>query len=69
MVMVPLRSVPVFALAENVTLPFPVPDVALVIEIHDAFAVAVHAQPLPAVTLMVPVPPLAATVWLVGERE
>src|SRR5260370_35438454 len=69
MVMVPLRAVPVFAVAEKVTLPFPVPDVALVIEIHDAFAEAVHAQPLPAVTLMVPGPPLAATVGHVAERE
>jgi hypothetical protein len=69
MVMVPLRAAPVFALAENVTLPLPVPDVALVIEIHDAFAEAVHAQALPAVTPTVPVPPPAANVWLVGESE
>ena len=68
MVMVPLRAAPVFALAENVTLPLPVPDVALVIEIHDAFAAAVHAQPVPVVTPIVPLPPLAAIVWLVGER-
>ena len=46
MVSDPLRWAAVgFALTENATVPFPVPFALLVIVIHDADAVADHAQP------------------------
>ena len=64
---VPLRAPPLFAATVNVTDPLPLPDAALAVEIHGAFATAVHAQPLPAVIAIVPVPPAAATDWLAGE--
>jgi hypothetical protein len=60
-VSVPLRASAVFAATVNVTVPFPLPDAPPVIEIHDAFDAAVHAQPLPAVTATDPLPPLAST--------
>ena len=60
------RDVPLFALTENDTVPWPVPLAPDVIEIHDASFVAVHAQPLPVVTVMVPLPPSAPTDWLPG---
>jgi hypothetical protein len=37
--------------------------------IHVALLVAVHAQPAPAVTLTLPVPPVDVKDWLVGEIE
>jgi hypothetical protein len=46
----------------NTTDPFPVPDAPDVIDSHDAFGVAVHAQVFAlAVTVIVPPPPLAGT--------
>ena len=43
--------------------PEPAPTVS-----HVALDVVFHAQPLPAVTLVEPVPPAAATLALVGEK-
>jgi hypothetical protein len=40
----PVRAAPEFAAIANDTVPFPVPEPPLVIVIHDAFDVAVHAQ-------------------------
>ena len=37
--------------------------------IQEALLLAVQLQPLPAVTVTFPVPPVAATDWLVGEIE
>jgi len=50
-----------------VTDPFPVPDVPEVIVNQFTDAAAVHAQPDPAVTLMVPVDESEPTLLLVGE--
>ena len=68
-VSVPLRCVvPVLAAALNPTVPLPLPLAPLVTVSHDvALLTAVQAQPVAAVTLVDPVPPPAATVWLVGE--
>src|SRR5205814_4556552 len=67
-VSVPVRDVPaVFAATLNVTLPLPEPDAPVVTVIHVALLTAVHAQPVGAVTVVLPVPPAAATDWLVGE--
>jgi hypothetical protein len=65
-VSVPVRASPLFAAIVNATVPLPLPDAPLVIEIHEAFDAAVHAQPLPAVTATEPLPPLASTDWLLG---
>jgi len=65
---VPIRSAPLFAAAENATLPPPVPDAPDVIVSHGAFDVAVHMHPLAVVTVTgVPAPPAAAIDWLVGN--
>src|SRR5207244_7607218 len=67
-VSVPVREVPaVFAATLNVTLPLPEPDAPVVTVIHVALLTAVHAQPVGAVTVVLPVPPPATTDWLVGE--
>lgn len=60
-VMVPAREGPVVAFARKATLPLPLPLAPCVIEIHDALLDAVQAQPPPAVTETVPVPPAAGT--------
>jgi hypothetical protein len=65
-VSVPLRAAPLFVATAKLTVPFPLPDAAPLIEIHEAFDAAVHAQPLPAVTATEPLPPLASTDWLLG---
>ena len=59
----------VFAATVNATVPLPLPFAPDVIVTHAAAPVAVHAQPVPAVTPMDPEPPLAATDWLVGLIE
>ena len=60
MVSIPVRDVPVvFAAAVKPTLPLPLPLAPLVMVIHDAPLVAVHAQPVAVVTDTVPVPPAA----------
>ena len=67
-VIVPLReAVDVFAKVEKFTVPFPEPLAPLVIVIHEALSVAVHAQPLPAVTVTLDVPAAAATATFVGD--
>jgi hypothetical protein len=55
--------------AANVTVPGPLPDAPLMIFSQSSFAVAVHAQPSPVVTLTVPVPPIAGRFALVGAIE
>jgi hypothetical protein len=50
----------------TLTLPFPVPVAPAVTEIHDVDVVAVHAQPLAAVTATLVVSPAAGAVRLVG---
>ena len=53
---VPVRAdVAVFAAAEKLTVPFPLPDVPAVTVSHDAPLVAVHAQPVTTLTLTDPV--------------
>ena len=64
----PLRDdVDVFAVTEYVTEPFPEPLAPPVIVIQEALSVAVHAQPLPAVTATLAVPPAADIAWVVGD--
>jgi hypothetical protein len=60
-VSVPVRDAPVFAPTVKPTGPLPVPDAPELTTIHDAFDVAVHAQPAAAVTVADPVPPAAPT--------
>src|SRR5437868_3090893 len=70
MVNVALRGlVPVFALTVNETVPLPLPLVAEVMMIQDGTFVTDQLQPAAAVTLMLPVPPFAAKLWLVGLIE
>src|SRR5439155_1610012 len=67
-VSVPVRDVPaVFAAMLNVTLPLPVPAAPVATVIHASLLTAVHAHPVGAVTVVLPVPPPATTDWLVGE--
>ena len=55
-VSVPVRAdVVVFAAAEKLTVPFPLPGVPAVTVSHDAPLVAVHAQPVATLTLTDPV--------------
>jgi len=68
MVSIPVRELaPVFCAAEYVTVPLPVmlPDDVMVIQ--PALLAAVHAHPVPAVTLTLPDPPEAGTDALTGE--
>jgi hypothetical protein len=60
--MMPDRLAPEFAATVKATVPLPVPAAPEVIVIHDAAAAAVHAHPLAAITVKVPVPPAAGTV-------
>jgi hypothetical protein len=50
-------SAPLLASAANATEPFPLTAVTDAIFSHDALEAAVHAQPAPAVTVTLPVPP------------
>jgi hypothetical protein len=59
-VTVPVRAPPVFTATETATVPLPVPD-PLVIVIHGAFDVAVHAQAGPVVTMVEAGPPADGT--------
>ena len=68
-VIVPVRAASVFAATEYPTEPLPEPLAPLVIVSHAAFDVAVHAQPVPAVTATVPVEAPAPGLALVGEIE
>ena len=67
-VSVPVRDeVEVFAAAPKVTEPLPEPDAPALIVNHAALLTAVHAQPAGAVTATLPLPPVDATLWEVGE--
>jgi hypothetical protein len=61
-VTVPALVVPVDAATLSVTAPFPLPLAPALTVIHDTLLAAVQAQPAPAVTLTVVVPPPASTV-------
>src|SRR6266550_5410810 len=67
MVIVPDRVDPVVAATANVTVPAPLPLAPAVMVIHGALLVAVHAQPAPAVTETVPLPPEEGTVCVSGD--
>jgi hypothetical protein len=67
-VSVPVRdAVVVFAATPNVTEPLPVPLAPALMVIQAALLVAVHAQPVAAVTTTVPAPAAAVTVADAGE--
>jgi hypothetical protein len=68
-VIVPERAPPPVEAALNRTAPLPEPLPPDVTVNHAALLVAVQSQPLPAVTVTMPLPPLAATLVLVGEIE
>ncbi len=61
------RAAPLLAATLKATEPLPVPDAPPVIVTQEAPEVAVQAQPPPADTETVPVPPVAAKFWLEGE--
>jgi hypothetical protein len=62
-VSVPVRPVvPVLAATLKPTVPDPDPDAPPVTVIHAALLTALHAQPAPAVTVLLPVPPAAVSV-------
>jgi hypothetical protein len=58
---VPVLAAPLFDAMLNATDPLPLPEAPLVIVIHDAFDVALHAQPDAVVTAVDPLPPVAST--------
>ena len=65
---VPVRAdVAVFAAAEKLTVPFPLPDVPAVTVSHDAPLVAVQAQPVAALTLTDPVDAVALSAAEVAD--
>ena len=67
-VSVPLRLVlPEFAPAVKVTVPEPVPLAPELTAIHPALLVAVHTHPVPAVTVLLPEPPVDGTDCAIGE--
>jgi hypothetical protein len=67
-VIVPVRVlVPGFAATRYETWPLPVPLAPAVTVIHETLLDAVHAQPLPAVTVMVPLTSAAPIDVLTGE--
>ena len=66
-VSVPALGGVVVAAAVYATVPEPLPLLPLVMEIQEALVVAVQVQPLVVVTAMVPLPPVAGIVWVVGE--
>jgi hypothetical protein len=66
-VSVPDRAGPLVAATLKVTLPAPLPFAPAVIVIHGALFDAVHAQPPPAATDTVPVPPVAGMLWTSGD--
>lgn len=59
-------DVPLFAAAENATVPSPLPVAPDVIVTHEFAVVAVQSQPPGAVTVTVPLPPAAGTACDVG---
>ena len=69
MVRLPERAAPVLAATLYVTDPSPLPLAPEVTVTHAAPLLAVQAQPVPADTAIVPVPPKAPTGALVGLIE
>ena len=57
-----LATVVVFAAAVKLTLPDPLPEAPLVIVTHDALLVDDQVQPVPVVTVTVPLPPVPGNV-------
>jgi hypothetical protein len=68
-VSVPVREAPTFSATVKTTEPLPVPVTPDVMVSHGTLLLAVHAQPLPAETLTVPLPALASTFWPDAESE
>ena len=69
-VRVPVRlDATVFAATLNPTVPFPEPVAPLVIVIHATLLTAVHEHPVATATVLLPVPPDAASDWLVGVMD
>jgi hypothetical protein len=67
---VPLRGlVLLLAVAFHVTVPLPVPLAGVQVNQLGALLTGVHAQPMPAVTLNVPLPAAATGLALTGESE
>lgn len=67
-VSVPVRLVvPALAATAKVTVPAPTPAAPVLTVIQEALLTAVHVQPVPALTVVLPLPPAAASVWLTGE--
>jgi hypothetical protein len=56
-----MRAAPLLVPTEYFTVPLPLPLALEVIVIQAALVAAVHVQPLPAVTLIVPMAPAAVT--------
>jgi hypothetical protein len=61
------EAVPVFAAAEYVTVPLPVPLAPELIVIHEKVFDVVQLHPVPADTFVFAVPPPAPIDWLAGE--
>ena len=68
-VIVPDRDGPVVGAAVKVTIPDPLPLEPPAIVIHESWLDAVHPQPATLLTSTVPVPPLAAMVWVSGDTS
>jgi hypothetical protein len=69
-VIVPLRSGPGFPATLKLTVPLPMPDEdPPLIVMNEALLEAVHAQPPPAVTVVLPEPGPGANDCAVGESE
>jgi len=67
MEIVPVRFLLLLAAAAlNVTVPFPEPAAPPVMVIQSSLLTVVHVHETGAVTAMLPVPPVRASVWLVG---
>ena len=69
-VSLPVRAAPTFAIALNVTTPAPLPVGPLGTLSHPRLLLsAVQLQPVGAVTLVDPLPPVPGTNWLAGATE
>ena len=68
-VRLPVRTRPVLAATEYVTVPLPAPLAPPVTVIQLALLAAVHVQALDVVTVALPLPPDSEKVWLTGDTE
>jgi len=59
----------VFAVQLNATVPFPPPEAPDVTVSHGALLLAVQLHPVAVVTVTVPEPAVAETLWLADESE